>query len=474
MPKLTKKIQDAAAAMVRRQFPPKSWPVFFTMAMSAMVLPGGQMPQAWATDVSAGAVAEAPTSQEKLDSLLAPVALYPDDLLTQVLIASTYPLDVVAAARFVKENRDLKGSALDAAVSDKNWDPSVQSLTAFPQTLEMMNDKLDWTQELGDAFLEDEQRVMQTVQNLRQRADQAGNLQSNSQQTIVREQTTIIIEPARTEVVYVPTYDPTVIYGHWWAPHYPPYYWRPPSYYYPPGGLFMAGLIGFGIAMAINDNHWGWCRPHWRGGSINININKNNVFIKRNAQFRDRVSGGNWRHNPSQRKGVAYRDTRTREKYRKVDANAVSARRDARGFEPPTTRDRDRPSPGGPSGTRDIQKPAEGRDRDRPPPSGPSGTRDIPKPAEGRDRLRPGGTSGTRDIQRPEISRDRPQPEVKPAARDVQPSRGASFDRGSDTRPSFDAGQSRRQAERASNRGSTSRASMRGSRGSAGGNTRHR
>jgi len=152
-------------------------------------------------------------------------------------------------------------------VLEKNWDPSVQSLTAFPQVLEMMNDKLDWTQELGDAFLADEKRVMQTIQGLRQKADAAGNLQSNAQQKVVKEQSTIIIEPAQPEVIYVPSYNPTVIYGSWWAPAYPPYYYPPPPYYYPPGSMLAAGLIGFGIGMAIADNHWGWAHADGTGAT---------------------------------------------------------------------------------------------------------------------------------------------------------------------------------------------------------------
>ncbi|MET0378045.1 MAG: DUF3300 domain-containing protein, partial [Spongiibacteraceae bacterium] len=194
--------------------------------------------------------ATAPIPQEKLDSLLAPVALYPDQLLTQTLMAATYPLDVVAAARFVQENKELKGEALDKAVVEKNWDPSVQSLTAYPQVLLMMNDKLDWTQELGEAFLLDEKRVMATVQALRQKAYAAGNLKSNEQQKVIKQETVIVVEPA-AQVVYVPSYNPTVVYGTWWAPSYPPYYYPPPPYYYPPGSMAMAGLIGFGIGVAV-------------------------------------------------------------------------------------------------------------------------------------------------------------------------------------------------------------------------------
>ncbi len=246
------------------------------------------------------ASAQAAFPQEKLDSLLAPIALYPDELLAQTLMASTYPLDVVEAARFVKANRELKGDALDQEVLKKNWDPSVQSLTAFPQVIEMMDDKIEWTQELGDAFLSNKQQVMATVQGLRQKADASGNLQSNEQQKVVKEQTTIIIEPAQPDVVYVPTYNPTVVYGSWWAPMYPPYYWPPPAYYYP-GGALVAGAIGFGIGWAIGSNHWGWGSCDWGRGDINIDIDKNNTFINNNKDFKNKVSNGKWEHNPAPR-----------------------------------------------------------------------------------------------------------------------------------------------------------------------------
>src|SRR5678816_2066395 len=152
----------------------------------------------------------------------------------RVLMAATYPLDVVEAARFVKANRDkLKGDAMLKAAEEKDWDPSVQSLTAYPQVLEMMNDKLEWMQQLGDAVLADQKAVMATAQKLRQKAQEAGNLKSNEQQKVVVQQDkTIIIEPAQPQTVYVPTYNPAVVYGSWWAPAYPPYYYAPPPYYY--------------------------------------------------------------------------------------------------------------------------------------------------------------------------------------------------------------------------------------------------
>src|ERR1700704_6373463 len=146
--------------------------------------------------------------QDQLDALLAPIALYPDDLLAQVLMASTYPLEVVEAARFVQQNPALSGAALDDAVRTRRWDPSVQSLTAFPQVLAMMSDRLEWTQQLGDAVLANRQQVMDTVQALRARAEATGTLQDNDQQHVYTSDQAIVVEPARFDYVYVPVYDP--------------------------------------------------------------------------------------------------------------------------------------------------------------------------------------------------------------------------------------------------------------------------
>ena len=204
------------------------------------------VPPAWA----AGSNSKSLTT-EQLDQLVAPIALYPDSLVAQVLMASTYPLEVVEAARWVKANPGLKDKALEAALQKQSWDPSVKSLAAFPQTLDMMNDKLDWTTQLGNAFLAQQSDVMNAVQVLRKRAKDAGNLDSNKQQTVKVEDTssgtqsqTIIIEPASPQVVYVPTYNPTIVYGAWPYPAYPPFYW------YPPGYRYMSSAISFGAGMA--------------------------------------------------------------------------------------------------------------------------------------------------------------------------------------------------------------------------------
>ena len=197
--------------------------------------------------------------QEELDQLLAPLALYPDSLVAQILMASTYPLEVVEAERWVKANQGLKGDALATALEKEDWDPSVKSLVNFPQVLQMMNDKLDWTQKLGNAFLAQQKDVMDTVQKLRQKAQAEGNLKSSQEQkvTFEKDTQTIIIEPSNPQVIYVPTYNPTVVYGAWPYPAYPPYY------YYPPGYVAGAALFSFGVGVAVGAA-WGYA---WGGAT---------------------------------------------------------------------------------------------------------------------------------------------------------------------------------------------------------------
>ena len=168
--------------------------------------------------------------QEELDQLAAPIALYPDSLIAQILMASTYPLEVVQADRFAKQNASLKGDALTKALEAQNWDPSVKSLVNFPQVLTMMSEKLDWTQKLGDAFLANQKAVMDTIQSLRAKAQASGNLKTTKEQTVIVEEKIIKIEPANPQVIYVPSYNPTVVYGAWPYPAYPPYSYYPPGY----------------------------------------------------------------------------------------------------------------------------------------------------------------------------------------------------------------------------------------------------
>ncbi len=186
--------------------------------------------------------------QEELDQMLAPIALYPDSLLAQIFMASTYPLEVVQADRWAKQNTTLKGDALTAALEKQPWDPSVKSLVNFPQVLTMMSEKLDWTQKLGDAFLAQQKEVMATVQTLRKKAVDAGNLKTTSEQQVIVEKETIVIQSASPQVVYVPTYNPTVVYGAWPYPAYPP------APYYPPG------YVGRDGSARLRSRGGGWSR----------------------------------------------------------------------------------------------------------------------------------------------------------------------------------------------------------------------
>jgi hypothetical protein len=254
--------------------------------------------------------------QEELDQLLAPIALYPDSLLSQILMASTYPLEIVQAARWVKQNKDLKGDVLTAALEKQEWDPSVKSLVNFPQVLQMMNEKLDWTQKLGDAFLAQQKEVMGTIQALRAKAHAEGNLKTTKEQTVIVEKDpqTIIIEPASPQVVYVPTYNPTVVYGVWAYPAYPPYPVYPPGYVATTAAFSFAAGVAVGAAWG-----YGWGHCDWHGGDVDIDVNRN-TNINRNidrGKYATQYQGGQgkWQHNPEHRKGVSYRDQATAQKF---------------------------------------------------------------------------------------------------------------------------------------------------------------
>jgi hypothetical protein len=227
-------------------------------------------------------------SAEQLDALLAQIALYPDALLTQVLMASTYPLEIVTASRWLAQgnNKGLSGDALAQALQAQNWDPSVKSLVPFPQVLEMLNSNLDWTQQLGYAFANQQNDVWNSIQRLRAQAQAAGQLKTTEQQTVAVEQGAIVIQPANPQVVYVPSYNPAVVYGAWPYPAYPPVYYPPPPGYVV-GSALMTGLA-FAAGVAVVGSLWGWCGPRWSGGygnwggSVNVNANRyNNINVNR-------------------------------------------------------------------------------------------------------------------------------------------------------------------------------------------------
>jgi hypothetical protein len=288
-------------------------------------------------------------SQAELDQLLAPVALYPDSLLAHIFIAATYPLEVVLAERWARENKSLPADRFNAALEKQPWDPSVKALVPFPDVLEMMSRKLDWTEKVGDAFLAQQADVMDTVQRLRKRAHDAGNLKSSEQQKVIVEREIIRVEPASPSVVYVPVYDPWWVYGPWWWPAYPPY----AVYPYPAGVVIAPGFIWFGAGLFVGAywgswGYWGWhnhtCyvnRAYYYGGHGGHGggaVGGAWATRQQGAPGTSGAAGGvaaaqPWQHNPAHRRGVAYRDTATGERFGQTNRAAVESRRSFRGYE---------------------------------------------------------------------------------------------------------------------------------------------
>lgn len=267
-----------------------------------------------------------PFTAEQLDQLLAPVALYPDALLAQTLMAATYPLEVVEAARWSQANPNLKGDAAVAAVKDKDWDVSVKSLVAFPQVLSMMNSHLDWTQKVGDAMIGQQKDVAASIQRLRAHAMAAGNLKTTEQQKVTTQSSSagsaIVIEPANPEVVYVPYYNPSWAYGAWPYPAYPPVYYPPPPNY---GAALMTGMMfGLGVAAGaamFGGWHWGWSGSGWGNSYTTVNVNRATTISANNFDA-NRYRSGQWQFDPAHRNGVPYRTQAERERYNQVRPGA--------------------------------------------------------------------------------------------------------------------------------------------------------
>ncbi len=365
-------------------------------------------------------------SPEELEQIAAPIALYPDALLAQVLMAATYPLEVVMAARFVQANPGLKGEALNEALTAQNWDDSVKSLVSFPQVLGMMNEQLAWTQKLGDASLAQREELMDAIQRLRARAQAEGTLTTTPQQVVTVEpapeqgQPVIGIEPAAPGVVYVPTYDPLVVYGPWPYPAYPPYY------YYPPGWI-VGGFFTFGVGIVVGTALWGRC--DWHHHRIDLDVSHYQRFTRvvnidrnRSELIRGRlIPGGErltWEHSPEHRRGVLYRTEGLQHLFGRPVAPDPAAREIFRGRE-----DVGRPQPGRAPGAEVRPLPPPGR-------------------APGAD-VRPGPAPGPR----PERAPSAPAPS-RPIAPGVTPPRepGAfqGLGRGPDTRSYSDRGRESR------------------------------
>jgi uncharacterized membrane protein YgcG len=350
---------------------------------------------------------------DQIDSLVAPIALYSDPLLAQVLAASTYPLEVVEAARWLKANSTLQNEALTSAAQKQDWDPSVQALVAFPDALKRLDENIKWTTDLGNAFLDNQEAVMDAVQRMRVKAQNAGALQSTKEQkvepTVVENKTVIQIQPADPQVIYVPQYNPTVVYG-------PPVYPYPPIYYPPPptGAIVAATMITFGMGIALGA-YWGGCCGgygwgwgcHWGGGGHNtviINNNFHNRYNYHGGSYGNRVGNGNqWNHDSAHRRAVPYDNKNTAQKFGGA----------ARGPDGKMQRyDR----PGGNGGSRDFNRPQTGnRDINRPQ----AGTRDINRPQTGgadkvgsrnipqRDRSKEGAFGGMESRNKAQAASDR-------------------------------------------------------------------
>jgi hypothetical protein len=238
---------------------------------------------------------------EQLDQLLAPIALYPDALLAQILMASTYPLEIIKANRWFLDPRHavLSGDQLVAALGAETWDPSIKSLAIFPQILRMMDANLDWTEQLGDSFVAQQADVMDTIQRLRQQAAAAGTLWSNAQQRVTEEGQGIAIEPANPEYMYPPIYNPAVVYGPWPSPDYPPFDIVPSDY----GGEFALPFgIGFGAGFAVVQPLWRRCAFDWAQRQIRFHVEKIRFPERTDPGLRSAI----WQHDPAHRRGVPY------------------------------------------------------------------------------------------------------------------------------------------------------------------------
>jgi hypothetical protein len=312
---------------------PRSKNVQFLVAVLCALLlaPGEAWVYAQPTqpDVAAQGQAAGTIPNDQLDSLVAPIALYPDPLLAQVLAASTYPLELVQLQQWLAKHPDLKGQALTDAVQKEDWDPSVQAMSAFPDVVKQLVEGIKWTTDLGNAFLAQQSDVMDAVQRMRKKAVDAGNLKSTEQQKVetkvVETKTVVVIEQANPQIIYVPSYNPVVVYG-------PPVYPYPPIYY-PPPSYYAAGVaIAFGVGLAMGSYYrggWGYY-PGWGHSNVNININNNYVshYNKTNINNgnintgninrpsnQPAGGGNNWQHNPQHRGGTPYSNQATASKY---------------------------------------------------------------------------------------------------------------------------------------------------------------
>lgn len=250
-------------------------------------------------------------SEAELAQMLAPIALYPDSLLTHILIASTYPLEVVSAERWVNENSQYEGQAAVEQVAENDWDPSVQALVAFPDVLKRLSTDLTWMRQLGDAFLQNESQVLDSIQSLRQQANDAGTLDEMDNLDVSYEDETIVLQPVEKEVIYVPYYDTRVVYGNWYWGAYPPIYWRPYNTFY--AGFY--GPFYWNTGVYLSSNYY-FCAFNWRNRYIVRDYRHyRGGYYRRHDIIRSGYTR-RWKHNPNHRKGVSYRSAHLKSKYK--------------------------------------------------------------------------------------------------------------------------------------------------------------
>jgi len=381
-------------------------------------------------------------SKEQIEQMVAPIALYPDGLLVQILMAATYPLEVVEAQRWVEKNPSLKEKALEEALTKQTWDASVKSMCGFPDLVKRMSSNLDWMQDLGDAFLGQKKEVLDACQRLRKIAYDAGTLKTSEQQkVVVEEDKSIVIQSSNPDVIYVPTYSPTVVYVGW---SYPTYYYPPMYPAYPPGYGAMAFTAGVFWGAAI----WGGC--NWGHGDVNINVDRQNNFnhIEHNAGDRGNRGNQNWQHNPEHRQGVNYRDTKTAQQFGGQAGSSRVSRDAARGYS-------------GSKGAGASQLPAGSGNRG----GGPSASQRPASGGAGASQRPSGGASAS---QRPSGGTSASQ---RPASGSTRPSSGSASSRAGSSSGALSGSSSAGLDRAASQRGAASRgtSSPGGSRSGGGG-----
>ena len=328
--------------------------------------------------------ARAAYTQAELDQMLAPIALYPDPLLSQILMAATYPIEVVEAARWSRANPGVRGDDAVRMVQDRDWDPSVKSLVAFPQVLARMDENIEWTRKLGEAFIVQEPVVMETIQALRRRARAAGQLASDDRLRVAEDAQMIAIEPASPQFLYVPYYDPWLAYGPWWWPAYPPVVWAPwPGYVraYRPGlgvGFWWGAPVGISVGFFFGGVDW----SHRQVRVVHVN----NYYVRPAVETRTVIlRPGRWQHDPWHRRGAEYRDPVARQRFAAPAPLRVQPREESRpAFAAPSA----------PAPRAEPPKPAVPR---------------AEQPRRGAPRVEPQGSQSPSSGVRPEIRREEPR-----------------------------------------------------------------